>query len=1298
MTEVKTTGAEQTTMSALFLDGITKFSGDDKSASSTKWAQDLEDNSEIFNWTPQQKLIFARRSLVGTAELWLKSEKTFKSYDELKTALQKEFPDTANTKEMHEVMSSRKKQKNESYYEYMLIMKELGRRAKFPDYVSVQYIIDGISDHEPNKSILYGANSYATLKEKLSLYEKMKAKMKNNVQEFKDNVNRRVSRPQSSRRCYNCGDLNHVASMCRSGIKCFRCNKFGHKGNQCTEVYEKTNTKVNQHSRGSSGYSAGGAVSQATSSANRTANVNVTRSSDSRDSHDSQTSNEYKIVNKQEVPTTKPMIMVKIKDLNVNALIDSGSDVNLMTYDCFTALQTKKYDENLSLTGLGRMKFNSLGKVFVNITIDGRDFQNVLFHIVNKDVIPFPMILGQELLNKITMIMSGCKVKFMSKSEEWLSNLCCFSDSPVDVSHIPDHLLRSKILQCVESYNPVKIKEAPIQLKIVLKDDVPVAQRARRLSLTEQKIVENQVKEWLDDGIIRVSFSEYSSPVVLVKKKDGSVRVCIDYRLLNKKIVKDEFPLPVIDDMIDKLCEARIFSVLDLKNGFFHLRVSEESVAYTSFVTHNGQYEFLRAPFGLSICPKYFMRFVSIIFRDLISQGIMIIFIDDILITAANQEQAVERLQLVLKVASEYGLQINWKKANLIKREIEYLGHIVKDGEVRPSPEKTEAVRKYPEPRDLKQLHSFIGLTSYFRKYIENYALIAKPLTDLLRKDKEFTFNDEQRVAFQTLKEKLADAPVLKIFNPSLKTELHTDASSVAYSAILMQHHPDTGLHPVHYMSRKTNDIQSRHSSYELEATAVIEGIKKFHQYLHGIHFKIVTDCKAFEQTLKKKDLSAKVARWVLFLTDYSFEVEHRSGSKMNHVDALSRYPFVGIISLHDQVKLAQDQDEGLKAIKEILKNNNNYKDFWIENDILFKGEKKLLVIPKNMEKEVLKRVHSNGHFSKKKMKQLIEQDYYIKEVDRKIEDFIVTCIPCLLATKKEGKQEGFLNPIEKGIMPLDTLHLDHVGPLTQTTKQYNHILTIVDAFTKFVWLFPTKSTSSRETLNKLEIHQQTFGNPRRIITDRGTAFTSHEFTEYCKEEDIEHVKITTGVPRGNGQVERIHKIIIPLLTKLCMENSGLWYRHVSRVQRAINSTYQRSINCTPFDLLIGTRMRVKEDIKIQELLQEEYIQSFNEDRDELRKKAKEQIFKVQEENSKYFNKNRKISSQYTVGDLVAIKRTQFGSGLKLKPKYLGPYKVVKVKRNDRYDLEKVESTTEGSISTSSSADNMKRWPLSNEE
>lgn len=195
-----------------------------------------------------------------------------------------------------------------------------------------------------------------------------------------------------------------------------------------------------------------------------------------------------------------------------------------------------------------------------------------------------------------------------------------------------------------------------------------------------------------------------------------------------------------------------------------------------------------------------------------------------------------------------------------------------------------------------------------------------------------------------------------------------------------------------------------------------------------------------------------------MMLNEYDFEVDHRAGEKMSHVDALSRNPYVATVTmLREQIKQAQNQDDGIKAIKEIL-TEKAYKDYTLDGDILYKGPRKLLVIPRCFEKEIIMRIHSNGYFSKKKMKELIQQDYFIKDLDRKLE-FIAACIPSLLATKKEGKQEGFLYPIEKESIPLDTMHLDHVGPMTSTKKQYNYILTMIDSFTKFVWLFPTKTT-----------------------------------------------------------------------------------------------------------------------------------------------------------------------------------------------------------------------------------------------
>lgn len=1290
---------------------VPTFTGQDKAFPVTRWIEEVEDNAEIFGWTPVQQLLVARRSLAGTAALWLRAEKSYKTWDELKAAIAKEFPDVIDSKTIHEMMSSRMKTSEESCIDYMLIMKELGKRGKMADYVAIKYIVEGIQDSPMNKMLLYGITTYGELKEKLKIYESLKETSRTTTtQEVKN------SRPKGSakknRGCYNCGDLHHMSNECpdkQKGMKCFRCNEFGHISSNCTNI--PTTSAASTSKKTTSSRQSGVLAPK-----QMCVNVKAERLVETTDDEFTESEPTCTVSGTIETcdvdistvkmtatdvnsdsPCRKPMKEIVLYNKSVQVLIDSGSDINLISLDCYRSLNAPEYvKDEIVMSGLGSTCVRSLGYLKTDITIDGQNYENVVLYIVPGNCMPFSMILGQDFLRNVTFVMEGSRVLLMKSNESWFRNLMCGVTGVYasDVlGYISDPVLRADVNQMVETYRPMKTCEAPVQLRITLRDDVPVAQRPRRLAVVEQQEVERQVKQWLIDGVIRVSHSEYASPLVLVKKKDGSTRICVDYRLINKKMVKDEYPLPIIEDHIDKLATARVFSTLDLKNGYFHLTVHEDSVKYTAFVTHNSQFEFLKAPFGLSVCPKVFTRFITAIFRDFIEKGHVLVFIDDVIILAEDEVQAVSRLREVLYRASQYGLEINWKKTQLVQRKVEYLGHVVENGTVKPSPDKTDAVVRFPEPINVKQLHGFVGLTSYFRKYIQNYALIARPLTELLKKDVDFEFGTPQRKAFQELKMKLVNKPVLKIFDPQLYTELHTDASMLALSAILLQRSAEDGqLHPVYYLSKKTNEAEKKYTSYELEALAVIESVKKFRHYLFGIKFKIVTDCQAFEMTLRKKDMSTRVARWALVLQEYDYEVEHRTGSQMRHVDALSRAPYVGVITreLHDRIKAAQEQDGGLKAIREIL-SEKAYLDYVIENGVLYKGQK--LVVPNGMEHDVIKKVHEKGHFAKKKMMELIDQDYHIRDLSRKIEEFMVTCIPCLLATRKSGKQEGFLQCIDKGSIPMHTIHCDHVGPLSETKKQYNYILTLVDAFTKFVWVFPTKSTTAKETLDKLRVHQQAYGNPFRLITDRGAAFTSNDFKDYCENEGIQHVLVTTGVPRGNGQVERIHRVIIAVLTKLCIVEPGLWYKHVTRLQMALNSTYQRSIDTTPFELLHGTKMRTKEDIQIYEMLEQENRDGYNEDREKLRKSARMQIMKIQQENRMTYNRKRKESRVYRVGDKVAIMRTQFGTCLKLKPKFFGPYRVTAVRGKDRYEVEKAESSSEGPARTSTSADNMKPWP-----
>jgi len=247
--------------------------------------------------------------------------------------------------------------------------------------------------------------------------------------------------------------------------------------------------------------------------------------------------------------------------------------------------------------------------------------------------------------------------------------------------------------------------------------------------------------------------------VLLAKKNDGSQRLCVDFRRINKVIVKDHFPLPLIDDQLDRLQKALVFSTIDLRNGFFHVPFAESSRKYTSFVTQSGQYQFLKVPFGLSNSPGVFQRHINAIFRTLSRRGIALPYVDDIIIPAKDEKEAVSNLNEVISTCSEYGLELNLKKCHFLQTRIQFLGHIIEQKAISPTPQKIDADSKFKTPQNLKQLESFLGLIGYFRKFVQNYALISKPLTDLTKNKAEFVIGPDEENAFESPKKYLTSKP-----------------------------------------------------------------------------------------------------------------------------------------------------------------------------------------------------------------------------------------------------------------------------------------------------------------------------------------------------------------------------------------------------------------------------------------------------------------------------------------------------------------------------------------------------------
>ena len=418
-------------------------------------------------------------------------------------------------------------------------------------------------------------------------------------------------------------------------------------------------------------------------------------------------------------------------------------------------------------------------------------------------------------------------------------------------------------------------------------DNKPIRQRAYRTSPKEKEIIKTEVDKMLERGIIRRSNSPWASPVVLIKKKNGEIRFCIDYRRLNSITRKDSHPLPRIDDLLETFEGSQWFTTLDLASGYWQIQMEEKDKEKTAFITHEGLYEFNVMPFGLCNAPATFQRLMHMVYGNLIFTKAPV-YIDDTNVHSKTFGQHLEDLEEVFKRLRDAKLKLRLEKCYLCFREIKFLGYIIgKDG-MKVDQEKIEKVKNFPIPTNVTELRSFVGLASYYRRFIEGFSKIAKPLTDLFQKEKDYEWKTKQEESFEKLKEKLTTTPIL-IF-PDFKKEfiLYTDASGYALGAVLSQKGEDEKEHVIAYASKSLTKPEQNYSTTELECYAVIWGIEKFHHYLAGRKFKVVTDHYALKW-LQTAALKGRRARWILRLQPYDFEVIYKEGRKHKNADTLSR-------------------------------------------------------------------------------------------------------------------------------------------------------------------------------------------------------------------------------------------------------------------------------------------------------------------------------------------------------------------------------------------------------------------------
>ncbi|UYV62287.1 hypothetical protein LAZ67_2000001 [Cordylochernes scorpioides] len=858
---------------------------------------------------------------------------------------------------------------------------------------------------------------------------------------------------------------------------------------------------------------------------------------------------------------------------------------------------------------------------------------------------------------------------------------------------------KNRLLTCLNEFSDIfdfEKKSFPvsgeIKHKIDTSDYPPVRQRPYRVSPAERRVIQSEVEKMMETKIIRPSSSPWASPVILVRKKDGSLRFCVDYRRLNKITKKDVYPLPRIDDALDTLSGSRYFSTMDMRSGYWQIEVDDKDREKTAFITPDGLYEFNVMPFGLCNAPATFERMIDNVLRGL-KWDMCLCYLDDIVVYGSTFKEHLTRLYKVLRCIQQAGLCLNYKKCHFASRQITILGHVVNEFGTQPDPEKVKAIVHFPKPRNISETRSFLGLSSYYRRFIKSYANKSRPLNSLLKKDEKFIWGEEQDESFRILKQELGSSPVLGHFIEGAETHVHTDASGYGLGAVLVQIQNDAER-PIAYASRTLTKAEKNYSTTEKECLAVVWALGKFRPYLYGRPFTVVTDHHSLCWLVGLKDPSGRLARWALKLQEYDINIVYKSGRKHKDADCLSRSPLADTAEIEGHITSIQDiaeeqsKDPHLVGIREKLA-NENLKGYQMIGGVLYKknydpeGKPWLLVVPKQMRHEILKDVHDTpmaGHLGFAKTYDRVRKRFYWPGLYRTVSQYIAHCKECQRRKGVPQKPPGLLVPIPPTTSPFQKIGIDYLGrfPISHTGNRW--IIVATDYLTRFA-ITKAAATAEATELATFLIEDVILkhGAPREIITDRGRNFMSQTIREINNLNGTIHRFTTAYHPQTNGLTERLNKTLTDMISMYVDVDQKNWDNILPYVTFAYNTARQETTGYSPFFLVHGREVETPLDsiLPYQPAgTAEDYVGHLVTNAEDARMLARLNILQAQsKDKERYDKKHQEVT--YKEGDLVWVFTPVRTVGLseKLLKRYFGPYRVIRKISSVNYQVEGVTNT-----------------------